>query len=138
MNRHLLSLFVIPALALPAMAAEKPKPLFTSPVVTSKTPGHAVSIDVDLKGSRSLFLVVDETSDGYGCDWGFYGYPFYYGRWSKGRIEIDRAQMEVRDLGMGKCQGECQCLRWKTEREWQAGLLRDRDSRAFDDRVFPA
>lgn len=99
MNRHLLSLFVIPALALPAMAAEKPKPLFTSPVVTSKTPGHAVSIDVDLKGSRSLFLVVDETSDGYGCDWVNWIEPRVVG--AKGELKLTELKWKSAISGWG-------------------------------------
>ena len=99
MNRHLLSLFVIPALALPAMAAEKPKPLFTSPVVTSKTPGHAVSIDVDLKGSRALFLVVDETSDGYGCDWVNWIEPRVVG--AKGELKLTELKWKSAISGWG-------------------------------------
>ena len=66
------SLWSLPILFLVAeatIAAEKAKPLYISPIVTAQTPGHAGSMDVDLKGSRSLFLVVDETGDGYGCDW---------------------------------------------------------------------
>ena len=53
----------------PAGASEKPKALFVSPVITKKTPGHAVEIDVELKDPRQLYLVVDETSDGFTCDW---------------------------------------------------------------------
>ena len=56
-------------LGLPGLASERAKPLYASPVVTAKTPGHAVDIKVELKGSRLLYLVIDETDDGYGCDW---------------------------------------------------------------------
>ncbi|MEO8498416.1 MAG: family 16 glycoside hydrolase, partial [Planctomycetota bacterium] len=34
------------------------KPLYSSPIVTSKTPEHSVAIDVDLKGAKELYLVV--------------------------------------------------------------------------------
>ena len=55
-----------------AAAAKKKqpvKPLFASPIVTPKTPGHAVDIDVDLRGAKRLFLVVRDGGNGYGCDW---------------------------------------------------------------------
>jgi putative membrane-bound dehydrogenase-like protein len=45
------------------------KARFASKTVTSTTPGHAVDIDVDIKGAKELWLVVDDGGDGYSCDW---------------------------------------------------------------------
>lgn len=46
------------------------KPLFASPVITGKTAGRAVDIEVSLPaGTRDLYLVVDDAGDGFGFDW---------------------------------------------------------------------
>ncbi|MCX6926718.1 MAG: NPCBM/NEW2 domain-containing protein [Verrucomicrobia bacterium] len=44
------------------------KATYTSSVVSRSTPGHSVDIDVDIKGARKLFLVVDDAGDTYACD----------------------------------------------------------------------
>ncbi len=41
---------------------------FKSPLITRKTPGHSVEIDVDITGAKKLFLVVDEGGDNFVCD----------------------------------------------------------------------
>ena len=48
---------------------EKGKQLFSSPVITAKTPGHKVDIEVDLQGAKKIFLVTNDGGDGFGCDW---------------------------------------------------------------------
>ena len=100
MKRSLSSL--LPTLYLVAgavLAAEKPKPLYASPIVTAETPGHAVSMDVDLKGSRSLFLVVDETGDGYGCDWADWIEPRLVG--PKGSLKLTDLKWKAAFAGWG-------------------------------------
>ncbi|MFO0905605.1 MAG: PVC-type heme-binding CxxCH protein [Pirellulales bacterium] len=52
-----------------------PKPLFTSKLITSQTPGHAEAIDVDLQGAKKLFLVVTDGGNGFGCDWADWAEP---------------------------------------------------------------
>jgi putative membrane-bound dehydrogenase-like protein len=47
----------------------KGKLLFSSPVVTSKTPGHKIDIEVDLQGAKKIFLVTSDGGDGFTCDW---------------------------------------------------------------------
>ncbi len=47
----------------------KPKLLFSSPVLTSKTPGHQVAAEVDIRGAKDLYLIVMPGLDGFGCDW---------------------------------------------------------------------
>ncbi len=49
--------------------AQSGKRLFQSPVITSKTPGHAVEIEVSLAGAKELFLIVNDAGDGFACDW---------------------------------------------------------------------
>ena len=41
-----------------------PKPLYSSPVVTKKTPGHAVDIAVDLGDAKKVFLVAGDGGNG--------------------------------------------------------------------------
>lgn len=45
------------------------QPVFKSHRVTTETPGHAVSFNVEMKGAKSLWLVVTDGGDGFACDW---------------------------------------------------------------------
>ncbi len=45
------------------------KPLWSSHVVTTETVGHAVDIDVDLRGATKLYLVVTDSGNGFTADW---------------------------------------------------------------------
>jgi len=100
MKRLLTILATLPILALQSSADEKPKPLFVSSMVTSKTPGHSIDIEVDLKGSRSLFLVIDETSDGYGCDWADWIEPRIVG--PKGELKLSELKWKSALAGWGE------------------------------------
>jgi putative membrane-bound dehydrogenase-like protein len=51
------------------------KPAFQSDVVTTQTPGHAVNVEVDLAGAKSLYLVVTDGDNGFGCDWADWAEP---------------------------------------------------------------
>jgi putative membrane-bound dehydrogenase-like protein len=51
------------------------KPVVSSPVVTPQTPGHAVNIEADITGAKSLFLVVTDGGNGFGCDWADWAEP---------------------------------------------------------------
>ncbi len=53
----------------PAAANNGEKPIYSSPVITAQTPGHAVNIDVDITGAKKLFLVATDGKNGYSCDW---------------------------------------------------------------------
>ena len=55
--------------AAPAAPKSNVKPLFESKVVDAGTKGHAVEIDVELKGAKKLYLVATDAGDGFGCDW---------------------------------------------------------------------
>ena len=58
-----------------AAAGPAPKALFSSKIITPKTPGQAETIDVDIKGSKELFLVVTDGGDGFGYDWADWAEP---------------------------------------------------------------
>lgn len=45
------------------------KPVYSSHVVTDETVGHAVEIDVAVKGATKLYLVATDGGNGFGADW---------------------------------------------------------------------
>ena len=47
---------------------DESRAVYKSPLVTRKTPGQSVAIDVDITGAKKLYLVVDDGGDGYVCD----------------------------------------------------------------------
>ena len=55
--------------------SDSAKPLFSSKVITKGTTGHAVQIDVDVTGSKELFLVVNDGGNGFSCDWADWAEP---------------------------------------------------------------
>ena len=52
-----------------------PKAAFTSAVITKKTAGHAVDVDVDITGWKELHLAVNDAGDGFTCDWADWAEP---------------------------------------------------------------
>jgi len=48
--------------------AEPPKPIFESPLLTSKSLPRVLPVDVPLAGAKELYLVVSD-EDGNSCDW---------------------------------------------------------------------
>ena len=58
-----------------AAAAGPVKPAFESPVITTRTPGHAVNIDVDITGAEGLWLVVTDGGNDFACDWADWAEP---------------------------------------------------------------
>ena len=42
---------------------------FASEVITKETPGHQVSVEIDITGATQLFLEVSDGGDGSGHDW---------------------------------------------------------------------
>lgn len=70
----------------PNPSAANVKPRFQSKVVTIKTPGRAIKVDVDLTGAKQLFLVVDDAGDGFSCDWADWGEPILIGPAGKKKL----------------------------------------------------
>src|SRR5262249_26094577 len=50
-------------------------PLFDSQIVTTRTKGHAVVVDVDITAAKELYLVVTDGGDGFACDWADWAEP---------------------------------------------------------------
>jgi putative membrane-bound dehydrogenase-like protein len=81
-------------------AAEPPKPVASTPVVTSDTPGHAVKIEADLKGARNLYLVVTDAGNGYGSDWADWAEPKLVG--PKGELKLTDLKWKAAATGWGE------------------------------------
>ena len=54
--------------AAPSPENTSPKPLFTSPLLTSTSKERSIAVDVGLNGAKDLFLVVDAAGP-ISCDW---------------------------------------------------------------------
>lgn len=72
-----------------AKAPASVKPLFSSDVITTRTPGHAQKIEVDIKGSKQLFLVANDGGNGFGCDWA---------DWAEPRLVGPKGELKLTDL----------------------------------------
>ncbi|MFM9068901.1 MAG: PVC-type heme-binding CxxCH protein [Planctomycetota bacterium] len=94
----------LPADKKSAAAGPAPKALFSSKIITPKTPGHSETIDVDIKGSKELFLVVTDGGDGFGYDWADWAEPRLVGpagekkltelKWSSATAEWGSPQVD--------------------------------------------
>ena len=73
----------------PRLSSKRVKPAFESDVVTAKTPGHAVEIDIDISGAKSLWLVATDGGNGYACDWC---------DWAEPRLIAGRTEKKLTDL----------------------------------------
>jgi putative membrane-bound dehydrogenase-like protein len=78
---------------------QKVLPVFRSPVVTSKTPGHAVEIKADIRGADELYLVVDDGGNGYGCDWADWAEPRLIGPKGEKKLTELKWASAVTDFG---------------------------------------
>lgn len=76
------------------------KPLFKSHIVTPETVGHAVDIDVDLKGAGKLYLVVTDGGNDFAADWSAWVEPRISGDYGEKKLtEIPWVRAEA---GWGK------------------------------------
>lgn len=76
-----------------------PKPLFASKVITRDTPGHAIEIDVDISGSKKLYLVVTDGGDGYSCDWADWAEPRFVTPQGEKKLTELKLQLATTDWG---------------------------------------
>ncbi len=86
-------------------AAAKAK--FASPVVTTKTPGHAVDIDVDLAGAKELYLVVTDAGDTFSCDWSDWAEPRLVT--AEGEKKLTELKWKSAQAGFGSVQIDKNC-----------------------------
>jgi putative membrane-bound dehydrogenase-like protein len=63
------------AIASVVRGADVPQAQFASPVISSRTPGHAVAVDVDVSGATQLYLFVSDADDSFACDWADWAEP---------------------------------------------------------------
>eukprot|EP00913_Durusdinium_trenchii_P028342 g26570.t1 len=93
----LFSLFLLAATA----DAAEPKPRFDSKLITTRTPGNSVEIDVDISGAKKLYLVVTDGGNGFGCDWADWAEPRLLGK-SNGRLKLTTLKWSSATTGWGK------------------------------------
>ncbi len=79
-----------------------PRPAFRSDVITWKTPGHAVAIDVDISKAEKLFLVVTDGGNGYSCDWADWAEPRLVGPSGEKRLTELRWRSASADWGAAR------------------------------------
>lgn len=53
----------------------RPPRSFSSKTITSRTPGHAVDITVDITGAKKLYLIVTDGGNDFSCDWADWAEP---------------------------------------------------------------
>jgi len=81
--RWLICGVIIGLMSLPASPAQDAKarkkraaaPKFDSQAVTARTPGHAMTVDVDITGAKELYLIVTDGGNGFACDWADWAEP---------------------------------------------------------------
>ncbi len=81
-------------------AVAPPKPIASTPVVTSETPDHSVKIEAELKGAKNLYLVVTDGGNGYGSDWANWAEPKLIG--SKGELKLTDLKWKDAATGWGE------------------------------------
>ncbi|HEX5106370.1 MAG TPA: NPCBM/NEW2 domain-containing protein, partial [Pirellulaceae bacterium] len=83
------------------------KPIFSSPVVSAATKGHAVEIDADITGAKRLWLVVTDGGDGFGCDWADWAEPRLIG--PKGEKKLTEISWKSASAGFGNVNVNKRC-----------------------------
>jgi putative membrane-bound dehydrogenase-like protein len=89
-----------PEPATPKPVAKNNGALFKSAVVTKQTKGHAVEVNVELKGAKSLFLVVTDAGDSFACDWADWVNPRFVG--PGGEKSLTELKWKSAATGFGK------------------------------------
>ncbi|MDB5385766.1 MAG: hypothetical protein JWM11_1412 [Planctomycetaceae bacterium] len=84
----------------PTTAQAQSKPKFESKIVNRATSGQAVDVEVDITGAKSLFLVVQDGGDGFGCDWADWIEPKLMG--PKGELKLTELKWKSAASAFGK------------------------------------
>ncbi len=95
------------AVSIPTAVYAQAKPKFESKIVSAKTPGHAVDVNVDITGAKSLFLVVQDGGDNYTADWADWVAPRLIG--PKGDVKLTDLKWKSANSGWGKPQVNKNC-----------------------------
>jgi len=99
-GRCMAATFALTGAAQTLYAVEPPKPVASTPIVTSDTPGHAVKIEADLKGAKNLYLVVTDAGNGFGSDWADWAEPKLIG--PKGELKLTDLKWKSAATGWGE------------------------------------
>ncbi len=89
------------------LAQAQTKPKFESKLVTPNTPGRAVNIEADITGAKSLYLVVQDGGDSFGCDWADWIEPKLIG--PKGEVKLTELKWKSAAAGFGKVMVNANC-----------------------------
>ncbi|MFM9960755.1 MAG: PVC-type heme-binding CxxCH protein [Planctomycetaceae bacterium] len=112
MNRRSLSAVCYGAAVVTTLSlfgfASAAEPKFDSKVVTASTKGHAVEIDLDLAGAKSLFLVASDGGDGFGCDWADWAEPRFVGKDGK-ETKLTELKWKDASTGFGEVKVNANC-----------------------------
>lgn len=81
--------FLMVTAAIASHAQAQTKPRYESPLVSARTPGHAIDIDTDIAGAKKLYLVVTDSGDGFTADWA---------DWSQPRLVGSSGEKKLTDL----------------------------------------
>jgi putative membrane-bound dehydrogenase-like protein len=99
--------FALAANMLTTAAQAQPKPKFESKVVNRATMGQAVNVEADITGAKSLFLVVQDGGDGFGCDWADWIEPKLVG--PKGETKLTELKWKSAVSAFGKVSLNANC-----------------------------
>lgn len=84
-----------------SIAQAQSKPKFESKVIAgATTPGQSIPIEADITGAKSLFLVVQDGGDSFGCDWADWVEPKLVG--PKGEMKLTELKWKSAAAGFGK------------------------------------
>lgn len=88
-------------LAVTSSVQAQTKPKFESKVIAgATTPGQSIAIEADITGAKSLFLVVQDGGDSFGCDWADWVEPKLIG--PKGEMKLTELKWKSAAAGFGK------------------------------------
>lgn len=74
-------------------------PIFRSDVVTTATADHAIKVEVDVRGLKQIFLVVDDGDNGFSHDWASWVEPKLIG--PDGELSLTELKPIVSTAGYG-------------------------------------
>lgn len=84
------------------------EPKFDSKVVSRETKGHAVEVEADVTGAKSLFLVATDAGDGFGCDWANWAEPRFVGKDGK-ETKLTELKWRSASAGFGEANVNKNC-----------------------------
>ncbi len=83
------------------------RPIFSSDVVTSSTPGHSIDVNVDITGAEKLFLVVTDGRNGFACDWADWAEPRLVS--ADGETKLTELEWTAASTGWGQVRANANC-----------------------------